>query len=98
MFALRYQGKTLGFILALFRIHYLVLSCLSYPMSCMYTVTAINNSKDFNALISKVWLLHTFTYLITWGLTTRIPFLIVSTACNCQDLGRRVYGYYQENW
>lgn len=37
-------------------------------------------------------------YLMTWGLTIKIPFLTVSAAFNCQDLGRRVYGYYQENW
>lgn len=60
MFALRYQGSTHSFILALLRIHSLGLALLSYPVSHMYTGKAINNSKNFNALISKVWLLHAF--------------------------------------
>lgn len=60
MFALIYQGGTHSFVLALFRIHYLVLALLSYPVSHMHIGTAINNSKNFNALMPKVWLLHAF--------------------------------------
>lgn len=60
MFALRYQGSTHSFILVLFRIHYLVLILLSFSVSHIYTGAVINNSKNFNALISKIWLLHAF--------------------------------------
>lgn len=31
-----------------------------YPASHMYKLTAINNSMNFNALISEAWLLHAF--------------------------------------